>query len=157
MPTRLSFHFSRLRHRCPVQNQNLSKRGRGKKKSRARECRGPLTAFTHAIARARVCPLRFFVQVRADATPFAFVLLYAYTIICHGYTRGAHTVRPGRAYLCGERTSDFSTCSSHEWAPRRVGFTNTNAAELHSDALLLSIIDFADAWRHRRSIIAAGR
>ena len=53
MPTRFAFHFSRLRHQCPAQNQNPSKRGQGK--NLARE--SPLTAFTHAIALARVCSL----------------------------------------------------------------------------------------------------
>lgn len=43
----------------------------------------------------------------------------------HRYIRDAHAVRPSRAHLCGERANDFSTCSGYEWAPRRVGFTQT--------------------------------
>jgi len=42
--------------------------------------------------------------------------------------RDAHAARSCRAHLCGERTGDFSACSSHEWAPRRVGFTDTSVA-----------------------------
>lgn len=43
----------------------------------------------------------------------------------HRYIRDAHAVWPSRAHLCGERANDFSTCSGYEWAPRRVGFTQT--------------------------------
>jgi len=95
-------------------------------------------------------------QVRADATQLALVLLCAYTVICHATDiRGTPTLLV-RVYAGNERVI-FSACSSHEWAPRRVGFTDTSATPLRSDVLLLLIIDFADAWRHRRSVIAAGR
>lgn len=66
--------------------------------------------------------------------------------------RDAHAARPRRAHLCGERTGDFSACSSHEWAPRRVGFTDTSAGSALRRALLLLVVvvvDFADVWRHR--------
>lgn len=66
--------------------------------------------------------------------------------------------RPRRSRIYAEeRTGDFSACSSHEWAPRRVDFTDTIAAPPRSDAPLFPVIDFADAWRHRGSVIAAGR
>lgn len=77
---------------------------------------------------------------------------FAYTMIrCreYMYMHNAHAVRPCRAHLCGERTGDFSACSSHEWAPRRVGFTNTSVS-LRLGALLLFVVDFAHVWRHRR-------
>jgi len=56
-------------------------------------------------------------------------IAYSYNIATI-YTSRPHTAWPGRAYLCGERMGDFSACSSHEWAPRRVGFTDTSTREL---------------------------
>lgn len=107
-----------------------------------------------AIARVSLCVCLYAGACGCDAAcTRALVRVYC-NMPCHGYTRNAHAAR---ACLCGERTGDFSACSSHEWAPRRVGFTDTSATPLRSDVLLLPVIDFADAWRHRRSVIAAGR
>lgn len=113
VPTRLAFHFSRLRHWASGPESKPRRREDEEKRNlaRARECRGPLTA---SCLRNRPRPYAclcacIIMQVRADAMPLALVLLCAkavyYNMPRHGYTRDAHTARPGRArvYVGNER------------------------------------------------------
>lgn len=112
-----------------------------REKEISRECRGPLTAFpTRLRDRPRV-------SMRVFLCRCVRMRRRLHSCSCAYNMPRIYAERPRRSRVFMRGTNDFSACSSHEWTPRRVGFTDTSAAPLRSDAPLHPVIDFADAWR----------
>lgn len=142
-----AFHFSRLRHRRGAASGPESKpaeeRTREKEISRSERERVPWSIDSVSPRDRPRSRMRVSVQVRADATPHApsscFARVY-YNMLCvpRIYAgRPRRSTGPRARIYAGNERVIFQPCSSHEWAPRRVDFTDTSAAPSRSDALLL--------------------